>query len=86
MFDMDVDVIGGVIEVKSVSVFDCKGQIVIFSVQVSQNQLCDELSFKVLVIYINLWDDMFGIVVVLSYFECDFGLDNIEFNVDDEIE
>jgi|TARA_Y100001934_G_scaffold158230_1_gene189277 TonB-dependent receptor len=84
--DMDADAIGGAIEVKSVSAFDRKGQTATLSAQVSQNQLRDELSPKASATYTNLWDDTFGIAAALSYFERDFGSDNIESNADDEIE
>ncbi|MDN4503046.1 TonB-dependent receptor [Alteromonadaceae bacterium BrNp21-10] len=84
--DMDGDAIGGSIAVKSLSAFDKVGESASLTVQASQNQLRSETSPKVSGSYTNVIDDVFGVAAAVSYFDRDFGSDNIESNGDDEIE
>lgn len=84
--DMDADAIGGSIEVKSLSAFDKKGDSASITVQLSQNQLRSETSPKASGSYTTVLNDTFGIAAALSYFDRDFGSDNIESNGDDEVE
>ncbi|GGD66102.1 TonB-dependent receptor [Lacimicrobium alkaliphilum] len=89
--DMDADAIGGSIEVKSLSAFDRAGQSASLTVQGSQNQLRDQTSPKVSASYTNRYDlagkqDVLGIATAVSWFDRDFGSDNIETNGEDELE
>jgi len=84
--DMDGDAIGGSVEVKSLSAFDRKGTTASLTVQASQNQLRSETSPKVSASGTKVINKTFGIAAAISYFDRDFGSDNIESNGDDEIE
>ncbi|WP_088329732.1 TonB-dependent receptor [Lacimicrobium sp. SS2-24] len=89
--DMDADAIGGSIEVKSLSAFDRAGQSASITVQGSQNQLRDEISPKISASYTNRFDvgtqhDVLGVAAAVSWFDRDFGSDNIESNGEDELE
>ncbi|MBU3018031.1 TonB-dependent receptor [Paraglaciecola agarilytica] len=84
--DMDGDAIGGSVEVKSLSAFDKKGTSASVTAQVSHNDLRDEVSPKLSGSVTNVFNDTFGMAAALSYYDRDFGSDNIESNGDDEIE
>ena len=84
--DMDGDAIGGSVEVKSLSAFDKKGASASLTVQASKNDLRDEVSPKLSGSATNVFNDTFGVAAAISYFDRDFGSDNIESNGDDEIE
>lgn len=84
--DMDADAIGGSIEVISLSAFDKKETSASLTVQASQNQLRNETSPKISGSYSQLLTDTVGIAGAISYYDRDFGSDNIESNGDDEIE
>lgn len=84
--DMDGDAIGGAVEVKSLSAFDKKGTSASVTAQVSHNDLRDEVSPKLSGSVTNVFNDTFGVAAALSYYDRDFGSDNIESNGDDEIE
>lgn len=89
--DMDADAIGGSVEVKSLSAFDRAGRSASLTVQASRNELRSETSPKVSGSYTEVMDfaglqDSLGVAVALSWFDRDFGSDNIESNGDDEIE
>ncbi len=89
--DMDADAIGGSIEVKSLSAFDRSGQTASITVEGSRNQLRSETSPKLSGSYTNLFDiggkaNALGVATAISWFDRDFGSDNIESNGDDEIE
>ncbi|WP_158768200.1 TonB-dependent receptor [Paraglaciecola sp. L1A13] len=84
--DMDGDAIGGSVEVKSLSAFDKKGASASLTVQASKNDLRDEVSPKLSGSVTKVFNDTFGVAAAISYFDRDFGSDNIESNGDDEIE
>ncbi|WP_102798776.1 TonB-dependent receptor [Bowmanella denitrificans] len=89
--DMDADAIGGSVEVKSLSAFDRAGRSASLTVQASRNELRSETSPKVSGSYTDVMDfaglqDSLGVAMALSWFDRDFGSDNIESNGDDEIE
>lgn len=84
--DMDGDSIGGSIDVISLSAFDRKGDSASVTVQASQNQLRDETSPKISGSYTTVFNDTLGVAAAISYFDRDFGSDNIESNGDDEVE
>ncbi|WP_416306887.1 TonB-dependent receptor [Neptunicella sp. SCSIO 80796] len=84
--DMDADAIGGSVEVKSLSAFDKNGTSASVTLQASQNTLRDDTSPKVSGSMTHVINDVFGVAAAISYFDRDFGSDNIESNGDDEIE
>ena len=84
--DMDGDAIGGSVEVKSLSAFDRNGNSASVTVQASQNELRSETSPKISASGTTVIDKTFGIAAAISYFDRDFGSDNIESNGDDEVE
>ena len=84
--DMDGDAIGGAVAVKSISAFDKAQDTASVTVQLGQNQLRDELNPKVSGSFTHKLNSTFGIAAALSYFDRDFGSDNIESNGDDEVE
>lgn len=84
--DMDGDAIGGAIEVKSVSAFDYQQDTAKLTVQASHNELVDKTSPKLSGSLTHKFNESFGVAAALSWFERDFGSDNIESNGDDELE
>ncbi|MBC3765877.1 TonB-dependent receptor [Neptunicella marina] len=84
--DMDADAIGGSIEVKSVSAFDKSDTTASVTLQSSYNDLRGEISPKMSASMTKVFNDDFGVAAAISYFDRDFGSDNIESNGDDEIE
>lgn len=84
--DMDGDAIGGSVAVKSVSAFDRKVDTTSLTAQVSQNALRDEVSPKLSASMTRIISPEFGIAAAVSWFDRDFGSDNIESNGDDEVE
>lgn len=89
--DMDADAIGGAIEVKSLSAFDKRERSASATLQGSYNELRDDFSPKVSGSYTDKFDfagsqESLGVAAAISYFDRDFGSDNIESNGDDELE
>ncbi|WP_282145661.1 TonB-dependent receptor [Alteromonas stellipolaris] len=84
--DMDGDAIGGSVEVTSVSAFDKQQDTASITVQGSQNDLRDEVSPKVSGTITQKLSPDWGVAAALSYFDRDFGSDNVESNGDDEVE
>ena len=84
--DMDADAIGGSVEVKRVSAFDYQQDTAKLTLQASHNELVDETSPKVSGSYTHRFNESFGVAAALSWFERDFGSDNVESNGDDEVE
>ncbi|AIF98697.1 TonB-dependent receptor [Alteromonas australica] len=84
--DMDGDAIGGSVSVKSVSAFDKQQDTASVTVQASQNDLRDETSPKISGTFTQKITPDFGVAAALSYFDREFGSDNIESNGDDEVE
>ncbi len=84
--DMDADAIGGAIEVRSVSAFDQQDDTASLTIQASQNDLRDDTSPKVSASMTHKLTQNLGIAAAISYFDRDFGSDNIESNGDDELE
>lgn len=84
--DMDGDAIGGAIEVKSVSAFDYQQDTAKITAQASHNELVEKTSPKLSGSVTHKFNESFGIAAALSWFERDFGSDNIESNGDDELE
>jgi len=84
--DMDGDAIGGSVAVKSVSAFDKARDTASVTVQASQNDLRDETSPKVSGTFTKKLSSKWGVAGAVSYFDRDFGSDNVESNGDDELE
>lgn len=81
--DMDPDGIGGSINVRSLSGFDRKGRTVQLRAEASYNELEEETSPKVSATYTDTFslgdgEDNLGIAAALSWFDRDFGSDNVE--------
>ncbi|AXT40668.1 TonB-dependent receptor [Alteromonas sp. BL110] len=84
--DMDGDAIGGSVAVKSVSAFDKARDTASVTVQASQNDLRDQISPKLSGTFTKKLSSKWGVAGAVSYFDRDFGSDNVESNGDDELE
>ncbi|MDO6567552.1 TonB-dependent receptor [Alteromonas sp. 1_MG-2023] len=84
--DMDGDAIGGSVEVTSVSAFDKKHDTASITAQASQNDLRNEVSPKLSGTFTQKLSPDWGVAAALSYFDRDFGSDNVESNGEDEVE
>lgn len=81
--DMDADAIGGAVEVKSISGFDRDGLFYSFSAEGSRDQHTGENSPKLAASASNIFSigggqDNLAIAGAVSWFERDFGSDNVE--------
>lgn len=81
--DMDPDGIGGSINVRSLSGFDRKGQSIKLKAEASYNELEEETSPKLSGTYTSTFslgggEDNLGVAAAVSWFDRDFGSDNIE--------
>ena len=81
--DMDGDGIGGSVNIKSASAFDSAGRRLSANVHASANPLQGEMSPKLALIYSDLFnfgdgEDNFGIAAAVSWYDRDFGSENIE--------
>lgn len=84
ILDMFGDVIGGVVLVELVLVFDCDGCSLCGKIEGSYQQLFGEISLKVVFNYSEVFNDIFGVVLGVNYQKCRFELDNIEVEYDGE--
>lgn len=81
--DMDPEGLGGAIEVKSFSAFDRKGQSFRFKYELNHNELEGTVSPKMSARFSNRLSlgsghDNFGIAASMSWYDREFGSDNIE--------
>ena len=76
--DMDMSAIGGAVNVRSLSAFDRQGRYFTVSAEGSYNGLVEETSPKIAGSYTNTFGENFGIALAASWFDRDFGSDNIE--------
>lgn len=81
--DMDANAIGGTVNVKSLSAFDRGGRFLTFTAESSYNELQEEMSPKLAATFTDVVDlgggvDNLGVALALSWFDRDFGSDNIE--------
>lgn len=81
--DMDASAVGGTVNVRSLSAFDRAGRSLSFNAESSYNQLVEEFSPKIAATYTDIFSvgsdtDNFGIAFAASWFDRDFGSDNIE--------
>ncbi|MEM9624372.1 MAG: TonB-dependent receptor plug domain-containing protein, partial [Pseudomonadota bacterium] len=81
--DMDPDGIGGSVNVRSLSGFDRVGQTLKLKAEASRNDLEDETSPKFSATFTDTFglaggDENFAIAAAVSWFDRDFGSDNVE--------
>ena len=78
--DMEASAIGGTVNVRSLSAFDRDGGTFSVAAEGSYNGLVEEFSPKLSGSYTNTFgaDDNFGLAFAASWFDRDFGSDNIE--------
>lgn len=81
--DMDGDGIGGSVNIKSASAFDSAGRKLSANLHASANPLQDQTSPKLALIYSDTFalgegNDDFGIAAAVSWYDRDFGSENIE--------
>jgi len=76
--DMDGDSIGGNINIQTASAFERDGLFFSGRVEGSYNNLVDEYSPRVSATFSNTFSEQFGITAAFSWFDRDFGSDNIE--------
>lgn len=76
--DMDGDTIGASIEIKTVSAFNRKRDLLSVSVEGSYNHLRDQFTPKAALDFSKRITDNFGIAGGISYYERKFSTDNIE--------
>ena len=81
--DMDGDGIGGSVNIKSASAFDSRGRRLSANAHASANPLQGETSPKLSFIYSDLFnigdgEDNFGVAAAVSWYDRDFGSENIE--------
>lgn len=76
--DMDGDAIGGNVDIKTLSGFDRDGLFVKAKAEGSYNRQQDEISPKFGLTVANRFNDRFAIAGAFSYYDRQFGSDNIE--------
>lgn len=76
--DMDADSLGGSIDVKSLSAFDRDDTFFSFSAEGSYDEMTDNINPKLAGSYSNIIDETFGIAIAASWYDRDFGSDNVE--------
>lgn len=76
--DKDADSLGGAIEVNSISAFDFNDTYYRVYAENSYNQLESQSSPKLGFTFANTFNDSFGIAFSASYYDRDFGSDNVE--------
>ncbi len=80
--DMDADAVGGSIDIKSLSAFDRKGDSLKLKAQGSYSEHAETTSPKLSGAYTTIFDlegdSRLGIATAVSWFEREFGSDNIE--------
>ena len=81
--DMDMSAIGGTVNVRSLSAFDRQGRYLTVSAEGSYNGLVEDTSPKLAgswsdTFSVGSGDDNFGIALAASWFDREFGSDNIE--------
>ncbi|WP_076414242.1 TonB-dependent receptor [Shewanella sp. UCD-KL12] len=76
--DMDADSLGGAIEVKSLSAFDRDDTYMNVSAEGSYDEMTESTNPKLAASYSDIFDDTFGVAVAASWYQRDFGSDNVE--------
>ena len=65
--DVDADSLGGIINLKTISAFDRKGQFIRAKLEGQYNEITEEISPKATFTYSNVFNDKFGVAVSLNY-------------------
>ncbi|WP_371397525.1 TonB-dependent receptor [Fretibacter rubidus] len=65
--DVDADSLGGVINLKTISAFDRKGQFVRGKIEGQYNEITDKISPKATLTYSNTFNDIFGMALSVNY-------------------
>lgn len=81
--DMDGDAVGGAIEIESMSAFERRGRTMSLTAESTYSELTDEVSPRISGNYTDLFDfagveDSLGVAFAVSYYDRDFGSDNVE--------
>lgn len=76
--DMDADALGGAIEVKSLSAFDRDDTYLNLNAEASQDTLTDNTNPKLAASYSDIFADKLGVAIGASWYNRDFGSDNVE--------
>ena len=81
--DMEASAIGGIVNVRSLSAFDREARSLTLAAEASYNNLVEETSPKISGSYSDIFslgqgNDNFGMAFAASWFDRDFGSDNIE--------
>ncbi|PMG75287.1 TonB-dependent receptor [Shewanella sp. 10N.286.51.B7] len=76
--DMDADSLGGAIEVKSLSAFDRDDTYFNISAEGSYDELTENTNPKLAASYSDIFDDRLGVAIAASWYNRDFGSDNVE--------
>ena len=76
--DMDADSLGGAIEVKSLSAFDRDDTYFNISAEGSFDEMTESVNPKLAASYSDIFADKLGVAMALSWYNRDFGSDNVE--------
>ena len=76
--DMDADSLGGAIEVKSLSAFDRDDTYVNVSTEGSYDEMTGSINPKLAGSYSDIFQDNIGVAIAASWYNRDFGSDNVE--------
>lgn len=76
--DMDGDSLGGAIEVKSLSAFDRDDTYFNLSAEASFDEITENTNPKLAASYSQILGETFGVAVAASWYDRDFGSDNVE--------
>jgi len=76
--DMDADALGGAIEVKSLSAFDRDDTYLNLSAEASHESLTEDTNPKLAASYSDIFNDNLGVAIGSSWYNRDFGSDNVE--------
>lgn len=76
--DMDGDTIGGAINIETASAFEREGLFFTGRAEGSYNNLVDQYSPRLSAAFSNTFSEQFGMSAAVSWFDRDFGSDNIE--------
>ncbi|MGS0676244.1 TonB-dependent receptor [Shewanella sp. 125m-1] len=76
--DMDADSLGGAIEVKSLSAFDRDDTYFNVSAEGSYDQMTESVNPKLAGSYSDIFEDDIGVAIAASWYNRDFGSDNVE--------
>jgi TonB-dependent receptor len=81
--DMDGDAVGGSINIDGISAFDRRGRTISITAESTFSALTDDANPRISGAFTNVFDfagsdDSLGVALALSYYDRDFGSDNVE--------